>query len=157
MDLIITLLGGETRALCVEHHATVRDLKKRISEVFTLPVDRMRLTYENGQKIQLSDDSKVLSFYGLHSGSKVWLLVTPEPASFQVFLKNEKGQTSTYDVTPGETVTNFKARVYKKERVPVDQQRLIHNGKQFDDGRTLSDYDVRVGSTIFLTLRLRGG
>ena len=157
MDLIVTLLGGETRPLRVEQHATVRDLKKRISEVFNLSVDRIKLTCDNGQKIQLSDDSKVLSFYGLHSGSKVWLLVTPEPAPFQVFLKNEKGQTSVYDVSPGETVTRFKAKVYNKEGVPVDQQRLIHNGKQFDDGRTLADYDVAVNSTIYLTLRLRGG
>ncbi|XP_033828040.1 ubiquitin-like protein ISG15 [Periophthalmus magnuspinnatus] len=155
MDITITMLNGECRTLTVNPGDSVSSLKRLIQSHLQVAPECQRLTISNGQNKVLSDNSKPLSYYGLVPGSKVSLLVV-EPTPVQVFLKNEKGQTSTYDMDPGETVQSFKRKVHARERVPVDQQRLIYQGKEMMDGK-LTDYGVEALGTIYLTLRLRGG
>ena len=75
----------------------------------------------------------------------------------QIFVRTLQGKTITVDVDGSDTVKAVKRKIQDKENLPANEQRLIYAGKQLDDTRMLSEYDVKNNATLHLLLRLKGG
>jgi ubiquitin C len=152
MQLFVKTLSGKTTTVDVEASDTIASIKGKLKDCEGIPESDQRLVFA-GKHLE---DDRVISDYNMRNDSTIYLLLRLR-GGMQVFVKTLTGRTMTVNVEGTNTVADLKEKIREKESIPADQQRLVFAGKNLEDDRVLSDYNIQKDSTVNLLLRLRGG
>ena len=151
MTITVVNLVEKRKALEVDAFDTVELVKARIEAQEGIPVRLQRLMFAD----EILEDGKALSGYGVKEGDSLRLLLDLQ--NIEIFLKTISGKVIPLKVKRSYTMEQIKDAIFKKENVPVYQQRLLVKGELIEDHKTVSDCDIMDGDTIHLIFRLPGG
>ncbi len=102
-----------------------------------------------------------LSIQDMNSQKKVYRpeLFEETYNSFHMYVKTLTGKSFPVSLNQlnETTIYDLKLHIQEKDSIPVDQIRLIFAGRELDDKKFLSDYNLIRNSNIHMVLRLCGG
>lgn len=132
----------ETITLNVESSDTIRSVKTLIQDEEGIPPDLQHLFFAN----TFVEDCRTLRSYNIQMESILSLHL--HRYVLQIFVKSLSGKTITVEVEPLDRIETVKFQIENKVGTPYWAQSLLFAGKPLNDGHTLSDYNIQMGSTI---------
>ncbi len=146
--IFVKPLMGEAMALDFGPNVTVTEVKSGIQEKLGISSNQISLLF-GGKEL---DDEQVLSSYGIQDKSTIYMYSTvgSEPVLFVKVPSLQKTVLLDYD--PEETVRGVKRKLFDKEQISFNQQKLLFEGVHLEDNQTLGSYDIPQEGTIDLII-----
>jgi hypothetical protein len=134
---------------------TIAQVKNKIKESLDIDVKEQEL-YLGGTKL---GDEKTLAQHGIEKEEIIQLnrIQTSDSSGFDIYVRGIHGRSTPIHVNSSYTVERVKKQYQDKNGWTVESQRYIYSGRELENSRYLSDYNITESATLNLVARLNGG
>ena len=141
---------GKLIKLNAEKYIKIGQIKDILNDQITFPkYHYINLAYKD----KILKDNKTLNYYNIKKGSILKLLICLLGNS--LIVKTLDGGNIIINFEPSDTIEDIKYKIQGEGDIPIDQYRLVFEGRQLEDYRTLADYNIQKVSILNLALKLR--
>ncbi|CAG8604870.1 13813_t:CDS:2 [Acaulospora morrowiae] len=144
MTIYLKTPTGKTE-LKVYWSDTIIQIKEMIHDLVGISPQKQMLTFNDVELI----DNYTLSYYNIQKGSTLYMT----SKETLIYIRALTGETIKHDSTSDETIHKIKLMIKDKKNIPPIMQRITFNGNELDDYCTLSSYEIKNESMIYLEIK----
>ena len=146
-------IGDKIEKFNIDNLETIENLYSLIEKKINRKIDYYNEALLFGNEYLYKNDSSFLAQKGFEE-NKIYDIILIKLKCYFIFVKKLTGETIEIKCNSCETIEKIKEKIYNETGIPVDRQRLIFEGKQLDDNRSLYDYHIEPNSVLLLIFRL---
>ena len=148
--IFVEILSGIIIQFNIECLDTIKNIKEKIKDREGIPIEQ-QILFLDGKELE---DNKILFNYNIQSS--IIHLDLSIKGVIKILFKMLTGKNFYLLVKSSDTLKETKIKIENKEKIPIEQQRLLFAGKELEDNKTFNDYNIKNEDTIHLALRLKG-
>ena len=97
------------------------------------------------------NNEQVLGELGIKDGDTLHLLFTQRQRSLEeIVIKTFSGDSFTVQVTPDDTVETVKTKIYDRQGIAPESQKIIYTGRELENHTRLGELNVHTATTFYL-------
>ena len=146
-QIIISGLTSKMTFLEVDVLDTIDTVKSKFRDAWGVPIDQQILIYVGRQ----FEGGYTLIECRIQEGATLYVRIKGGGTSINVITPT--GEELLLSVELNDTISRFKQEIQDEIGVPINEQILIIDGKQLEDGFTLSDYNISFDPMSTLLLK----
>ncbi|HEY9818096.1 MAG TPA: ubiquitin-like protein, partial [Candidatus Obscuribacterales bacterium] len=132
---VLTPTGKRILLRDISPRTTIDEVKQRIQTLEGIPPERQSLSYDE----QALQNDRTLTSYGIGDGQT--LSITDNNDLIQITIVTPSGrEVQLTALTPTTTIDTVKQRIQTLEGIRPERQRLVSNGQDLLNRRTLTSY-----------------
>jgi hypothetical protein len=142
--------------ITVARATKIADLKARIEAQEGVLLRSQILRFAR----RILDDDKTLQHYFIDMNSTLFLLIrqscspSPSGTTIQIIVRHITGETYPVTVKLTDRILDLKMKIACIRGIPADEYWLISAGYLLEDDKTIQNYSMLNGSTVYLSRHL---